>query len=165
MQIQEIQNQMAQFYQEAQTQKQLEETQAQLANTQAKLAASHKQCKQMLEELRQMQNQHAVTQSQLAAVLDKLNDREPQSVPDAFHTTEEKDPPQKGRDLSSWAWRPEPAVPNTEERPKLSTRGIQELRQPTWSELCRPEEKIRTFEGMMEYLGETSPSQLIDAFQ
>ncbi|ORC89419.1 uncharacterized protein TM35_000121940 [Trypanosoma theileri] len=103
IQLQELQNQMAQIYQEAflakmqqaQTQKQLEKTQVQLANAQAQLAASRAQLNQTLDELRRMRNQHTATQSQLEEALEKLNEGEQQSVPDASWTTEQKVPPQK----------------------------------------------------------------------
>ncbi|ORC87496.1 uncharacterized protein TM35_000211020 [Trypanosoma theileri] len=103
IQLQELQNQMAHIYQEpplakkqqAQTQNQLEETQVQLANTQIQLAAPRAQLNQTLDELRQMRNQHTATQSQLAEALEKLNEGEQQSVPDASQTTGPRVPPQK----------------------------------------------------------------------
>ncbi|ORC92305.1 uncharacterized protein TM35_000045190 [Trypanosoma theileri] len=172
-QLQDLQYQLTQISQQAydaqmlstHMKTQLQETQAQLAKTQAQLAASRVQCNQTLGKLRKMQKQHTATQARLGAALEKLNEKGQQSVPDTSHTTAPIDPPQKGRNLSSWAWKSEPALPTTEERPKLGICGIQELRQPIWTESCRPEEKIRTFEGLMEFLMDASPSELPAAYQ
>ncbi|ORC85171.1 uncharacterized protein TM35_000371440 [Trypanosoma theileri] len=113
-----------------------------------------------------MRNQDTAAQSQLEAALEKIKRKRTtersQCKPD---NRTKSTPTKKGRNLSSWAWKPESALPHTEERPKLGFQGIQELRQPIWTESNRPSEKIRTFEGMMEYLGDASPGEVVAAYR
>ncbi|KEG07049.1 hypothetical protein DQ04_11111010 [Trypanosoma grayi] len=49
--------------------------------------------------------------------------------------------------------------------PQVGLRGIQELKNKFVDKGFRPEENIRTFEGAMEYLVETSPEQLLAAYR
>ncbi|KAH9598867.1 hypothetical protein LSM04_003022 [Trypanosoma melophagium] len=149
IQLQELQNQLAQMHQQA--------------NTQALLAASHKQLNQTLEEPRLLQNQHAATQAQLKSALENYNQTEQPSVPG--ETKEPKISSLQGRNITSWAGKPAPDLPENEEHPKLGLRGIQERRQPTWLESSRPIEKIRTFDGLMEFLTDTSPREVVAAYR
>ncbi|KEG08038.1 hypothetical protein DQ04_08161010 [Trypanosoma grayi] len=50
-------------------------------------------------------------------------------------------------------------------QPQVGLRGIQELRNKFVEKGFRLEENIRTFEGAMEYLVETSPEQLLAAYR
>ncbi|ORC85103.1 uncharacterized protein TM35_000381780 [Trypanosoma theileri] len=103
IQLQELQNQMAQIYQEAPSRKcnrlrrrsNCKKRKRNWQNTQAQLAASRVLCNQTLKELRRLRNQHTATQSQLEAALEKLNEKGQQSVPDTSHITAPKVPPQK----------------------------------------------------------------------
>ncbi|ORC89381.1 uncharacterized protein TM35_000121560 [Trypanosoma theileri] len=153
-------NQIAQIRQEnTEVKTQMKEMQTQLTETQKKLGEMQGELTAALQQLSQQKN------IQMTELLKQMGNERLNTNGGEEKSRTNQNTLNNSNNVSHLAWQGGKAPMAFKEGPQLGSQGTQELRLPVWTEVIRPEEKIRSFEGMMDYLKETSPSQLVIAYR